>query len=347
MDAFEFQNHLTHLGVGPSVSSTDLERAHMRLAFAARQRGELAEVDQLKTSFEAVRPVIQAREQAEARERTETARDKSGEIEEARLMEQVLSEPSPSLWDPRSFQSPWINLLAMPLVVGIAWLINASPLQFFLRAFYIWIHEFGHASVAWMSGYKALPLPLGWTTISPTKETFVYWGILFLLSVFFVAGWKERRIWPLILAPVIALAQWWMTWVVPDWRTEMWNDFGGVGGEFYLSALMVGSFFIALPDKFRWGTCRYLFLFIGAGCFLESYHFWQEVEAGREEIPWGTMIHGEDDEGGDMNKLHQGWGWPRQKIIQIYTTLGNTCILAVAAIYLIFNLASLRKGVRS
>ena len=198
-----------------------------------------------------------------------------------------------------------------------------------------------------MSGYKALPLPLGWTTISPTKETFAHWGILFLLSVFFVAGWKERRIWPLILAPVIALAQVWMTWIVPDWRSEMWKDFAGGGGEFHLSALMVGAFFIDLPDKFRWGACRYLFLFIGARCFLESYHMWQEIEAGREDIPLGTMTRGEDDEGGDMNKLHQGWGWPRQKIIQSYTIPANTCIWAVAAIYFLFNLASLAKGVRS
>lgn len=74
---------------------------------------------------------------------------------------------------------------------------------------------------------------------------------------------------------------------------------------------------------------------------------WQEIEAGREEIPWGTMIHGEDDEGGDMNKLHEGWGWSRHKIVQTYTTLGNICILAVASLYLAFNLATLRKGVRS
>lgn len=345
MDAHEFQNHLTHLGVGPGVSSTDLERAHMKLAFAARQRGDLDEVEELKDSFAAVRPVIQAREQAEARERSESAREKSDEIKEARLQEEeLLLEPAPSVWDPRSFQSPWVNFLAVPLVVGLAWLINATPLKFFLQAFYIWIHEFGHATVAWMSGYKALPLPLGWTTISPTKETFVYWGILFLLSVFFVAGWKERRVWPLVLAPVIAAAQWWMGWKVPDWRTEMWNDFGGVGGEFYLSALMVGAFFLNLPEKFRWGTCRYLFLFVGAGCFLESYHMWQEIAAGRKDIPWGSMIHGGDDEGGDMSKLHQGWGWPREKIIQSYTSLANACILAVAVIYLVFNLASLHKG---
>ncbi|GAB5562259.1 MAG: hypothetical protein SynsKO_39060 [Synoicihabitans sp.] len=341
MDALEFQNYLKRLGVGPRVSSTDLERAHMRLAFAARQAKDLEQVEDLKRAFEAVRPVIQAREQAEARERAKSARHRSDERAHEVILESDPMEPPPSVWDPRSFHSPCVNLLAVPAAVGIAWLVNLSPLKFFLQAFYIWIHEFGHASVAWMSGYKALPLPLGWTNISPTKEDFVYWGILFLLGVFFVAGWKERRIWPMILAPFIGLFQWWMTWIVPDWRTEMWKDWAGVGGEFYLSALMVGAFFIDLPDKFRWGTCRYLFLFLGAGCFLDSYHFWQAVAAGTEDIPWGTMIHGEDDQGGDMNKLHEGWGWPHQKIIQSYLVLANGCIWAVSAIYISFNLATL------
>jgi hypothetical protein len=110
----------------------------MKLAFAARQRGDLDEVEELKDSFAAVRPVIQAREQAEARERSESAREKSDEIKEARLQEEeLLLEPAPSVWDPRSFQSPWVNFLAVPLVVGLAWLINATPLKFFLQAFYI------------------------------------------------------------------------------------------------------------------------------------------------------------------------------------------------------------------
>ena len=199
-----------------------------------------------------------------------------------------------------------------------------------------------------MSGYKALPLPIGWTNISTEKQDFVYWGILFLLSVFFVAGWKERRIWPLIIAPIIAVAQWLMTWIVPEWRTEMWITFGGVGGEFYLSALMVVAFFVDLPEKFRWGSCRYLFLFMGAACFLDSYIFWRDAAAGVEDIPWGTMIHGEGDEGGDMNKLHEGWGWPIQKIQQSYNAIGTTCLIVVTAIYTLANLSTLYfKGVRS
>tara|TARA_B110000459_G_C16480255_1_gene433922 strand:+ start:527 stop:745 length:219 start_codon:yes stop_codon:yes gene_type:complete len=72
---------------------------------------------------------------------------------------------------------------------------------------------------------------------------------------------------------------------VPEWRTEMWITFGGVGGKFYLSGPMVVAFFVDLPEKFRWGSCRYLFPFMGAACFLDSYIFWRDVAAGVKDIP--------------------------------------------------------------
>ena len=337
------------LGVDPGVSAVALERAHMQKSFAAKLAGDEAAMDALREAFGVLQPIVKEREQLGARASAAQARDKRDESQYKALVEEAEAEyleDPPSDWDPRNFHSPWINLLALPVVIGIAWLINASPLQFLLRAFYIWVHEFGHATVAWMSGFKALPLPIGWTNISPTKEDFVYWGILFLLSVFSVAGWKERRIWPLILAPIIAVAQWWMTWRVEEWQTEMWIDFGGVGGEFYLSALMVAAFFIDMPEKFRWGSCRYLFLFLGAACFIETYTFWRDVYVGLEEIPYGTMIHGEGDQGGDMNKLRDGWGWSRQRIYRTYNSLGHACLIAVGGIYAAFNLTTIIRRLR-
>ena len=351
MDVTEFRTYCKKLEVQASVSAVDLEQAHMRKAYAARQAGDDALVAELRQAFDALQLVVRAREKIDAKNSQEAARDKKAELAYETLVanaEEKVSENSMSDWDPRNFRSIWVNLLAPPVVIGLAWLISVSPLGFFFQAFFIWIHELGHATVAWMSGYKALPLPMGWTNISPEKQDFVYWGVLFLLGVFFVAGWKERRLWPLIIAPIIAVAQWWMTWKVPEWRTEMWITFGGVGGEFYLSALMVVAFFVDLPEKFRWGSCRYLFLFMGAACFLDSYIFWREVAAGTEDIPWGTMIHGEGDEGGDMNKLHEGWGWPIQKIYQTYNAIGTTCLIAVAAIYTLANFFTIYlKGVRS
>lgn len=345
-DGDRMKIHAEKLGIELSVSAVELERAFMRKTSSARMNGESDRVAEFKEAFEALQPWVAAREKAAAQAAAATARQRKEEMDWQKLAdaeEEDEAPPSPLTWDLRSFDSLWISLIIPPVVVGIAWLVNMSPLQFFLRAFYIWIHEFGHATVAWMSGYKALPLPLGWANISQTKQDFVYWGVLFLLSVFFWAGWKERKLWPLILAPAIAVAQWWMTWRVPEWRIEMWIDWAGVGGEFYLSAAMVCLFFVSLPDKFRWGGCRYLFLFLGAGCFIESFTFWRDVYVGLEEIPWGTMLHGEHDEGGDMNKLRDGWGWTRQRIYRSYNSLGQACLIAIGIVYTLANLLNLLK----
>ena len=216
----------------------------MKKSFGATQAGDEEGKAKLKVAFDALQPLVKARELAMAKAKREEAKESQAEREMARWAaeeEKVVEKSVLSKWDPRSFESPWVNALALPLVIGLAWGFNQTPVAFFIQGLKIWIHEFGHATVAWMSGFKALPLPIGWTNIDREKQDFVYWGVLFLLSVFFLAGWKERRFWPMFIAPPLALLQWHMTWRVEDWQTEQWIDFGGVGGEFYLSCLLYTS----------------------------------------------------------------------------------------------------------
>jgi hypothetical protein len=341
MDEAQFKLHAERLGVGVDVTAVELEGVWMRKSFASKQAGDTAGREEMRLAFLALQPVVQAREQAAAKQKTARAREiKEGKAQEKLVQreESEWKEAKLSRWDPRSFESPWVNALALPVVIGLAWGFNQSPLAFVMQGLKIWIHEFGHATVAWMSGFKALPLPIGWTNISPEKQDFVYWGVLFLLSVFFWAGWQERRFWPMFIAPPLAFLQGVMTWRMEAWQIEQWIDFGGVGGEYYPSAMLIAAFFLEFPAKFRWGGCRYVFLFIGAVAFWDIYEFWQNVAKGVEEIPWGTMIHGEDDQGGDMNKLRDGWGWSESRITATYVTLGNWCAVGVGAVYAFFNL---------
>ena len=114
--------------------------------------------------------------------------------------------------------------------------------------------------------------------------------------------------------------------------------FGGVGGEFYLAAAMMALFYVQLPEKFRWGACRYVFLFIAASSFYSTYAFWKKVKRGEEGIPYGSMINGEEDAGGDMNGLHDAFGWTQREIIHTYNQLGDACVIALLVVYLIFAL---------
>jgi len=238
-----------------------------------------------------------------------------------------------------AFDNWKVNVLVPPLLFGLAWLAVLSPLGFFLRGFQVWMHEFGHATAAWLTGRKALPLPFGWTPVEDEYSPFVYFGLLLLFGILFVAGWKERKVWAMILAVGFAVAQYYLTWQLSAYRQEFWwGAFGGVGGEFYLSTLLMLVFYFQLPEKFKWGACRYVVFFLAAAVFIQTYRFWGDVYRGLEDIPYGSMINGEDDAGGDMNRLVDDYGWTQSMIRRNFRALGNGCILALVIVYAAFAL---------
>lgn len=238
-----------------------------------------------------------------------------------------------------AFDRLWVNLAIPPLLLGFAYLLNHSPLAFFLRGFHVWVHEFGHATLAWLCGFHALPLPLGWTPVVPVYSPFVHWGLLFLFGVLAWAGWRERQVWPIIAAVALAGLQHVMTWrLSADDQTFWYGGFGGVAGEFVLSTLAMMAFYVRLPEKFRWGACRYVFFLIGASTLLNIWLFWLKVYDGIEEIPFGSMIHGEEDAGGDMNALVDDYGWTKFQIRRTYYLIGQACWLSLGITWLVFAL---------
>ena len=241
-------------------------------------------------------------------------------------------------YDPTSFDSRIVKAIAPPLIAALGILFSISPFGFLLEGFHVWIHELGHASVAWFSGRPALPLPIGWTNVEPNKSLTLYLVMLVVLGALGVSGWRERKAGPMIMAAALIATQTYMTWRLSDDRAHLWMIFGGVGGEFYLSAAMICLFFFEFPAGFRWGSCRYVVLFIGAAGFSESYSFWKTVKSGAEGIPYGSMINGEDDGGGDMNILAGEYHWTQHQIVHAYNHLGDVCLASIVVVYLYFNL---------
>lgn len=238
-----------------------------------------------------------------------------------------------------AFDSLTVNVWALPIAFVVALMVNnIGWLQLFHLPLHIWIHEFGHATVAWWSGHRALPLPFGWTSISLQEDPFVYFGILFLLSLLFGSGWKERILWPKVLAIVLALLQFYMTWIMPNRTKEMLFVFGGIGGEFYLSTFLIACFYFRFPDRWRWDFWRFVVLGIAASSLWKSFWQWHTIQLGLAQIPWGTLFGGQGDAGGDMNRLNYDFGWSADQIIQTYSWLGNLCALVVLGLYGVFLL---------
>lgn len=236
-----------------------------------------------------------------------------------------------------SFKNRFSNAFVVPFAFIIAAILNANPLSsFLLRGVYIWVHEFGHATVAWMSGYKAIPLPFGWTNTSLDKSNFVYFGVLCLLGLLAWSGSRERRRWPIVLAIALAIGQFCMTWVFSPNTYRMLMAFGGIGGEFYLSTLLLISFYFPLPQYWQWEFWRYPMALAATYTFWHAFELWRHIKIGQEAIPWGTLWDGVGDANGDMNILSRQYGWTDERIIHTYMTLGNVCLWLIVGTYLFF-----------
>ncbi len=163
-----------------------------------------------------------------------------------------------------------------------------------------------------------------------------------MLGLLFWAGWKEQRRWPMVLAVVIALLQFWMTWLMPLSTFNVLFAFGGIGGEFYLSAFLMVNYFFALPQYLRWDFYRFPVVLGAAFTFWDRVGFWHQVSRGQASIPWGSIWGGPNHSGGDMNLLVQ-YGWSSRQIIESYNHLGKFCIVAIMGTYFYFVLKQNRK----
>lgn len=238
--------------------------------------------------------------------------------------------------DLMSFKNRYVSAFGFPALMVLGMLMNAVPIvDFFLRGIKIWFHEFGHATVAWLGGRRAIPLPIGWTNIGAERSLFVYVGLLVLFGLMFWVGRREQRRWPMVLAVVLAIVQFWMTWLLPVAHFETWLSFGGIGGEFYLCTLLMVSFYFPLPQYWRWDFYRYPVVLGAAYTFWGQIWLWRQIDQGRQAIPWGSIWGGPNH--GDMNDLSQA-GWSNQQIIDTYNTLGNICLLVLLSVYIYFAL---------
>ncbi|MGB3573759.1 MAG: hypothetical protein WBA01_17110 [Phormidesmis sp.] len=236
-----------------------------------------------------------------------------------------------------SFDNRYSNTFIFPGLLLTAALLNSiEAIKLLLFGMRIWIHEFGHATVAWLGGHQATPLPFGWTNVGEEKSLFVYVGVLTLFGLLFWTGAKEQCRWPMGLAIALATTQFFITWIISADTFDMLLSFGGIGGEFYLSTLLIVSFYFPLPAYWRWDFFRYPAVLLSGFTFFGSLWQWRQIDRGLADIPWGSLFGGSGHIGGDMNQLHIVYGWSDQQIIDTYNGIGSVCVIVILSAYFYF-----------
>jgi len=243
------------------------------------------------------------------------------------------------------YDTPLVNGLALPIALFLALLISLTGMRYLLEglAINMWLHELGHATIAWFFGYYAIPLPFVTVTFTHDKSLAVSFVLFAALAGACYLGVRTKRPYLLWVGGLGLALQAACTWLLSHRFGGAWLAFAGVAGEFVYSALLCVSFYYRLPDRARWDFFRYLALFFGAFGLVLAMTRWQGVARDLSLLPIGSALGGRSDPHGDMNEL-LGYGWTARGIARAYVRLGYACFAAVIAHYVVFLRRALAKA---
>ena len=197
----------------------------------------------------------------------------------------------------------------------------------------ICIHELGHGVAALISGYAAIPTPIGLTFISDQRSVLVYAAGLYWLWRLYVDGKKKRSRWQTGLAVALAIVQIFTTWIISEAAADAFITLGGAGGDLIISALVTLGLFWKRPKAREWLYLRY-YAIAGAWYMLLSESWqWHEIKYNGQDLPWGSLLRGSDDIGGDMNVLHYVHGFSIEQMTNLYYFLSNACLMLAIGAY--------------
>lgn len=155
-----------------------------------------------------------------------------------------------------AYDTPLVNGVAVPAALLLGVVCQATGFDIFVYATTgMWMHELGHAIVAWLSGFFAIALPF--VTLQPSEDrsflvTVVVLGAIGALAFY---GYRKRR-WALLgFSGVLVATQALLTLSVNPAQATEWVIFSGLAGELALPTALVVAFYQRLPA--RWDFWRY------------------------------------------------------------------------------------------
>ncbi len=214
-----------------------------------------------------------------------------------------------------------ITFWAMPMMFFAAGVVSFSGRFSVLEwLFSIPFHEFGHAFAAWLGGRSAVPIPYGFTWWGNQRCTSIIqiFIILWLLGV--LAAYRTRSLTLAIIFASLFIFQLRMSFFITESQLEEIMIASGLAGEVILGCVLVGAFVYTLPKVLRWDFWRFPALFVGSILLSHSGVLWLGIKMGRLPIPWGSAMGGEG-RNGDLQRLHDSFGWTENFIVKKYATV--------------------------
>lgn len=221
----------------------------------------------------------------------------------------------------------------MPLALVVAGLlVQVGMLRALGRLFFsMWVHELGHAVVAWMTGIFAIPGP--WRTVVGDERS---WAVTVLIVGAAIAmGLRARtvgsRAWGVAATALLALHA--ILRLGPGMQTaRALVTFGGDGVGLVLGALLVASFPVDASNVLRRNALRWGLLVIGAVAFADFADTWIRAGWDPEVIPYGSI---EGVGHSDPTVLVDDHGWTEEQLVARHRWAAAVGVAIMSASYVI------------
>lgn len=226
------------------------------------------------------------------------------------------------------------NTWAFPLAFIMCLLLTSIPIFGNLLGYAITLilHEIGHAIIFWLRGIFAVP------SFGVTLGTQFSWGFFFsfvlIITIILVLGVLKRRIALVRVGLVIFILLITFTFIIPERIGEQLVNYGGLGGELYLSMGLIILFYYWPSFGVTRAKERYFFLVFGMIAFYTACNTWWQTLFDANAIPMGAIIGPASY--GDLNRLQNQFGWSVEFILRVYYVTAFLCLMIIVAHYFYF-----------
>jgi hypothetical protein len=223
-----------------------------------------------------------------------------------------------------------LRLLALPSMLVAGFLVQATGFGAGMQriVFGMPVHELGHATVAWLCGFNAIPT--FWKTVSSGQRGMIA-SVLVLFGLLALAnyGRKKMQVGWIVLAAFLLVMQGIGTFMLSSRDAEMYIVFGGDAGGMVLATGLMLSFYFGSETQNYKGGLRWGFIGIGAAAFADMFMTWWRAADDRLAVPYG-LSGGEPTDAFKLINYHT-WSW--EQLISRHVNVGIACLIVLLVFY--------------